>query len=105
MTEIKIVRNDKNFALEFVIYDLDGNPVDLTGISSLKLKYKEYGDSTVQEINGTVIDAKSGKCRFNVKDEFVGITGEFKAELEMIWADGKVLTAPGITIKVIPDLE
>jgi len=104
MTEIKIVRNDKNFILEFTIYDLDGNVVDLTGITSIKLKCKQYGDSIVKEINGTVTDPENGQCQFLVKDEFVGVTGEFKAEIEMTFSNGKVLTAPGITIKVIPDL-
>ena len=103
MTRIEIVRGDKNFYLQFTILDSDGNAVDLTNATP-KLKWQKYTDGTVYEITGEVVDATAGTCKFLVKDEFVGVTGEFKAEIEITYSDGKVITAPNLTIKVIPDL-
>lgn len=105
MTCITIVRNDKNFVLEFTIYDADSVIVDLTGVSSIKLKYKSYSNGTVTSITGTVIEpSTSGKAQFIIGEQFVGITGEFKAEIEITYLSGQVLTAPNLTIEVIPDI-
>lgn len=104
MTEVVIVRGDKNFALQFTIYDADNQTIDLTGVSKIELKFKSYEDGTVKKILGTIINAKAGDVQFPVSDEFVDLTGEFKAEIEITYSTGQVITAPNITIKVIPDI-
>lgn len=105
MTEITIIRGDKNFILDFTIYDADNNIVDLGGVTSILLKFKSYEDGIVRSISGTVIDAPNGRVQFPVGEEFVNILGEYKAEIEITYITGQVLTAPNISIKVIPDLE
>lgn len=105
MSEVIIVRGDRKFVLEFVIYDADNNRVDLTGTSAIQLKFKNYEDGTVTTIPGLVTgDPKEGVVQFQVEDEFVDIIGEFKAEIEITYASGKIITAPNILIKVIPDI-
>jgi len=104
-TEIIIVRGDKNFRLSFQIYDADGNIVDLSNVSQIVLKYKEYtSTSSASSITGTVSVPGEGKCYFDVGTQFVGVTGEYKAEIEITFLNGKVLTVPNLVIKVIPDL-
>ena len=105
MTEVKVVRNDTKFLLDFTIYDLDNNIVDLSDVSTISLKFKSYADGTVTTISGSPVgDGSGGEVQFLVLDEFKGITGNFKAEIELIFSDGKILTAPNIVLKVIPDL-
>lgn len=105
MTEIKIVRGDRKFVLDFTIYDADGLIVNLTGCETVKLKYKNYEDGTVGEIIGSVVgDPANGEVQFLVEDQFANVTGEFKAEIEITYTSGKIITAPGLVIKVIPDI-
>jgi len=105
MTEIKLVRNDQNFTLRFYIKDADGDVVDLSDISEIKLKIQKYGESGLfAEIPGTVVDAANGIAQFQIGTQFVDQEGEFIAEIEMTFSSGQVLTAPDIYIKVIPDL-
>jgi len=106
MTEIKLVRGDVNYYLEFTIYDSDDNLVDLSDVTSIVLKIKKYGASSLfATINGSVTgDGASGQCSFPVGTTFESETGEFQAEIEITYSSGKVITAPGISIKVIPDL-
>lgn len=105
MTEITLVRNDKNFYLKFLVTYADGSVLDLSNVSSVKLKIARYGASDLfATIDGGVTDPSRGTCQFLVGEQFVGVTGEFKAEIEITFNNGTVLTAPGITIKVIPDL-
>jgi len=106
MTEIKLVRGDKNYSLEFTIYDADNNLVDLSNVTSIVLKIKKYGSSSLfASIEGSVEgDGTTGQCSFPIGTTFLTETGEFKAEIEITYSTGKVITAPGILIKVIPDL-
>ena len=70
------------------------------------MKIKKYGESSLfADIQGNVIgDGKDGKCEFPIGETFKDSVGEFKAEIEITYSSGKVLTAPEIAIKVIPDL-
>lgn len=105
MTEITIIRGDVNFILDFTIYDADNEIVNLTGVSSIKLKFKSYEDGSVISITGTVVDPPTaGEAQFPVLEEFKSITGEYKAEIEITYLSGKIITAPNISIKVIPDI-
>ncbi len=104
MTEITVVRNDQNFYLEFQIRDSDGNIVNLDNVTSIKLKYRSYSGNSLTVIDGEVTNPSAGECRFLIQNEFVGITGEFKGEIEITYSNGKVITAPYIVIKVIPDI-
>jgi len=103
MTEITLIRNDQNYWIQFYVKDPDNNPVDLTDCTP-KLKIQSYTSSFFKTITGEVVDANAGICRFKITDEFVDKTGEFRAEIELNYSDGKILTAPNITIKVLPDL-
>jgi len=106
MTEIKLVRGDKNYYLQFTIYDSDNNLVDLSDVTSITLNIKKDGASSLfASISGEIEgDGTTGQCSFPIGTTFLTETGEFKAEIEITYSSGKVITAPGIRIKVIPDL-
>lgn len=109
MSEITIVRGDINFILNFTIYDADNEIVDLTGASTITLKFKSYEDGTVTSISGTIADppGTDGEAQFNVGETFKSLIGEFKAEIEITFGpaqNNKVITAPNISIKVIADI-
>lgn len=105
MCEITIVRGDRNFQLNFTIYDLDNKPIDLTGIQSIIFRFKNYENGMVYELSGQVVgDPVNGQVAFHVGDTFVNLLGEFKAEIELTYSNGQILTAPNITVRVIPDI-
>ena len=105
MTQITLVRGDKNYVLDFTIYDMDGEKVNLVGSSTIILKLKSYANGTLTQIIGQVVDPPSnGEVRFPVVEEFLSAVGEFKAEIEIAYAGGKVITAPNISVKIIADL-
>lgn len=104
MTEIEIVRNDQNFDLEFTIYDADGVLVNLNNVTEISLRFKLYSDSSIKSISGEVVDPDAGKAKFPVGETFVGLLGEYKGEIQIKYSDGKILTAPNISIRVIPDI-
>jgi hypothetical protein len=103
-TIVNVVKGDKNFPLVFYIKDEEGKPVPLFDVSSVLLKFKKYGDDTVYSLVGTVENASEGRVRFDTGTTFVNLSGEYKAEIEIVYTDGKQLTAPDIVIKIISDV-
>jgi len=105
MADIKLVRNDANFYLEFYIKDAEGNAVDLTNVSTITFKMQSYdGGSLVADINGEVTSATNGICRFLVGAQLANIDGDYVAEIQITYTSGKIITAPEISVKVIKDL-
>lgn len=91
--------------MKFYLTYADGAVLPLNDVASIKLKIVRYGEKDLfSTIDGQVVDAANGVCQFLVGEQFSNVTGKFKAEIEITFTNGTVLTAPGITIKVIPDL-
>ena len=105
MAQLVLVRGDKNFLLEFSVLEADGEIVDLTG-ASIDFRMQRYGESTLTlDKAGEVTNGTLGLCQVKIEQELVDLSGEFFAELQITWiAEGKVLTVPGISIKVLKDL-
>lgn len=104
MTEVQLVRGDKNYVIKFTIYDSDNNVLSLENVDSVVFKYKDYANGEVKSITGTVLNPLNGEVGFLITNQFDEVVGEFKAEIEITYKDGKVLTAPNIVLKVIPDI-
>lgn len=104
MPTLTLVRNDKNFYLEFEVRDSEGEIVDITGCS-IGFKMQKYGESnlTINKAGGVTVGTL-GLCQVLIEDEIIGKSGEFYAELEIRWSSGKILTAPDIYVKVLKDL-
>lgn len=107
MSEVEIIQGDANYLLTFTVYDADDNLVDLTGASTISLKYKKYGEDSVESIIGSIQGSPLlGVCQFNISSKFSAVAsiGEYKAEIEIVYSSGQIITAPDIVIKVYSDL-
>ena len=101
---IQVVANDYGYDLEFQILDAEGNAVDLTGLVSGKVKIYEPGASSAK-VNAsiTVVDTENGLCRYQVKEGDFDVAGKtYHVEIELTYSS-KVVTAKGVTIKVLPE--
>jgi len=104
MTEIKLIRNDKLFDLEFTITDANGNAVNLTD-STVKFKMSAQGADTLKiDAACTITGALAGECKYTVQDGDLDAVEAYDAELEITYTSGKVITAIAPTIKVVSDL-
>jgi len=104
-TKINLVKGDINYDLQFSIYDSDGTVVSLAGVSHIYLKIKKYQQaSPVTSLEGSILSPSLGTCKFDVAETFKTDYGEYRAEIEIDFTNGKILTAPGITIIVQNDL-
>jgi hypothetical protein len=104
MATITLVRGDKNYYLEFEVRDAEGKIVDLTNCT-VRFKMQKYNaPSLVIDKVGTVVDGTNGLCQVMIGEELINESGEFKAELEITWPTGQVLTAPNIFVRVLKDL-
>lgn len=104
MANIVLVRNDRNYYLDFDVKDSSGRVLDLTG-SSIHFAMQRYGEKTLTlDKAGEVVNGTLGTCRVFIEDE-LNREGEYFAELQITWlSEGKVLTIPDIGIKVLRDL-
>ena len=105
MPKITLVRNDRNFPFQVEILDAEGDIVDITN-SSLTLKVQSYRNSEDNfSISGTIINGTLGLAQFFFTDELVNRSGEYRAEVEIEWTSGKILTVPELVFKILKDLE
>ena len=103
-TIIEAVAQDKLYNINFTLQDYDGNPVNLTGISTLKLKAQIPGAEELS-IDGdmTVVSAVAGTCYYQVQEGDLE-TGIYEAEIEVVYVNGQIVTFTDILIKVAGDL-
>lgn len=103
---IKVVRNDKNFPLNFHLLDTKGKDLDLSSVTSMTLKIQFYkGSKNLIEItNYTVTEASKGECYFSVAEEFVGsFYGEGSGEIE-IQIGSQTVTTEHFSFEILKDL-
>jgi hypothetical protein len=103
-TIIEAVAKDALYNLNFTLKDYDGNPVNLTGTSALKLKAQKPGEAELA-INGnmSVVSAAAGTCYYLVQaNDFAA--GIYEAEIEATYVNGQIITFADILIKVSGDL-
>ncbi len=110
MIVIQIMRGD-SYPLNFVLYDSDGKPLNLSGYVDIKLKFKNYRSGELYVLSGSPIAGQEGKCEFDMGETFEDLVGDFKGAIEVTYFAGttpptviKVVTFPNIVIKVLPDI-
>lgn len=104
MTEIKVIQNDKLYDLNFTLQDSNGVAVDLTG-STIKLKVQKI-DSAALKFTGTmaIVDATTGKCKYQVQATDFDATGKYYGEIEVTFTTNQISTFPDILITADPEL-
>jgi hypothetical protein len=104
MPLLELIRNDKGYDIEFTVLDADEDPVNLTS-STISFKVRKWNDSYAKFVGTCVItDALAGKCKYTVTATDFDAVGKYKAEIEVVWLDGKVMTASDLTITIQEDI-
>ncbi len=100
-----VVRNDTKFTLQFTLKDLDSNPIDLTNNSAVIFKMA-LPSSSANKIESacTVTDATNGVCTYTTVAADFNTIGNYEAEIQATFVDGKILTAKLDNFLVISDL-
>jgi len=99
--EMTLVQGDI-MEIHFVIKDIDGKIQDLAGFSSIKFKYKKYGDGSTSELNGWLVDPANGKIGFDF-----ALTGweatDYDCEIELK-SGTEEITCPDIVLHIVSEL-
>lgn len=105
MPKLILIRGDKNYIVEFEVRDAEGEIADLSEVTEIRFKMKEYGATSllIDEPATVVPPGTQGLCQVLIKEQLKDFSGECYAELEFSWGD-KILTAPNIFVKVLKDL-
>jgi hypothetical protein len=103
MTEIEIVKDDKNYDLQFTLKNYDQSVFDLTGYSLL-FKAQAYADSSIKVSRAmTIVTAASGICKYTVQEGDFNLVGDYYAEIQCT-KSGEIVTFTDLKIVVLPDL-
>lgn len=94
MTTLKIKQGDTHKPVEAVIQDSDG-AIDLTNASSVRFIMSTPAGGTVVDAAGTIVaPATDGRVRYAWAEGDTDTAGNYRAEFEVTFADGTILTAP-----------
>lgn len=95
-------QNDSNSRfLDVYLYD-GGVPIDLTG-HELRI-YMLKPDGTEIFNNGTITEAASGRCQFELTDQALGAYGKLQCEITLWKNNVQILTTPTFDIFVVKSL-
>lgn len=107
MSNFSIKRNDRRESIERVLKGSDGAPVDLTGCSVRFLMRYAQSNTLKVDATATVVDAAAGQVRYAWTADDTSDSGAFKAEFEVLFADGTRQSFPNttyITVVILDDL-
>lgn len=110
MADFTIKRNDLLPALEVVLRDADGNPVDLTNATSCVFHMRNTDDKTMKVTDGPCqfdSDRTTGKVTYAWSGTDTDTAASFVGEFQVTWSGGKIQTFPSIgyiDIDVVEDL-
>lgn len=98
-TLINVVVGDKNYDLNFVLTDAQGNAVDLTN-ATLAFKAQLLSDLSISSSEAmTITDATTGACKFTVQPGDFSIAGEYNCQIVVTFSGpGEQITFPDITV-------
>jgi hypothetical protein len=106
MTEIKVVKSDKGYDLNFTLQKSDGTALDLTG-ATLLLKVQKYDASAVKFSGSMAITnppGTDGKCKYTVQATDFDVAGKYNGEIEVSYGTSQILTFTDILIEVLEEL-
>lgn len=103
---IRVVQNDELYEIQFTLKEYDGTALDLTDVSSIKLKVAAVG-GTALELTGTCTKQSpytNGICTYEVQNGELATVGRYHAEIELTYSGGKIWTSERFDILVEKDL-
>lgn len=101
---IEVFQSDKLYRIDFTLRDSDDNAIDLTTGTPVLKAQKQNGTALKFSGNITVGTATAGMCYYTVQATDLDEYGDYYAEIEVTYADGKILTLGDIVIRVKPQL-
>jgi hypothetical protein len=103
MPELDIVLRDSNLAVTGTTLDITDpstwNPIDITNVTSINMKFREIGSSTLKSTIGCtkVSPFTDGHVIMNWGlTDLDSISGDYEGEIELTYSSGKVLTVPDL---------
>lgn len=101
---IEVVQSDKLYRLDFTLKDADENAIDLTTGTPVLKAQKQY--STALKFSGTMTvgTPTAGMCYYTVQATDLDESGDYYAEIEVTYSDGKIITLSDIVLRVKPQL-
>ena len=102
---IVLKRNDVGKDLNFTVLDSSGDVLDLSSVSDVIFKTKAINATTVSiSSECTITSASDGLCRYTTAAGDLSSTGNYLAELEIVYGDGEKNTADLQDVYVSGDL-
>lgn len=102
MPTLTFKKDNKGYSIKATITEFDNTtPHDLTGITpTLQLKDKNDVETT-KTLEGTVVDADDGVCRFDVPADFFDEVTSYDAEIELTDNAGYLEDTKSFKIKIV----
>lgn len=107
ITTFSIRRGDLDPPIRPTLEYSDGSPIDLAGVSSVKLLMRRPGTYNTIEKTAEVYDAENGVVQYAWVAGDTDTPGDYEAEWEVTFANGSKFTAPNRTkthIMIFDDL-
>ena len=100
-----VVAGDYGYDVPFTLEDYNGDVVDLTGYSGVKLKVADTLTAATCNLIGTcsVVDEDAGSVSYTVANGDFSTAGVYPAEIEVTF-DSKILTFRNLEIKIYDQL-
>ncbi len=103
LPELDITLRDSNLADAGKTLDITDpstwNPIDITNVSAVRMKFREIGSSTLKATIGCtkVAPFANGHVIMNWGlTDLDSISGDYEGEIELTYSSGKVMTVPDL---------
>ena len=103
LPELDITLRDSNLAAAGTTLDITDpttwNPIDITNVTAVRLKFREIGSTTLQATIGCtrVAPYDEGHVIMNWGlTDLDGISGDYEAEIELEYTSGKFMSVPDL---------
>jgi hypothetical protein len=103
---IQLKRNDTKDTISYTMTYADGTPVNLTGATVRFVMGK--GKTLITSAAATIISATTGKVEYTLKESDTLVAGNYNAEFEVTFSDGKIKTFPSdgyISLRIQPNVD
>jgi hypothetical protein len=103
---IIVKRNDLKPDINATLLDQTGVPIDLTG-ATVRFIIASSERGVIVNAPATIVNATQGKVRYTWVSGDTANAGEYRAEFEVTFSDGRKLTVPNdsyISVRILEDL-
>lgn len=102
---IRVYQDEKLYSIEITLEDDAGDPVNLTGNSAVTLKVQQQGEDAIKFTRAlTVTGATTGVVSYTVQDGHFDEVGNYFAEIQVDYNDGKLLRFNNFIFNCLPKL-